>query len=201
MILVPAEKLWKSLITVSNPGKKKGRGKGLDQKRSIDLNRGQMIGQGKAAMYWPGLTGPVVKGSEIFSQRKMEKDPHFQENIIKLRETLGRKRREKLHPLERGWSGSFPLGRKFGPPDPIGDDMFENFESILLHTSYSSYMTYDLGRQRKIFVYVAVGNKNGLLGISKIKTKTFLKSGITKAKNRAVQRLMDIKRCNDRTSK
>ena len=188
MILVPAEKLWKSLITVSNPGKKKGRGKGLDQKRSIDLNRGQMIGQGKAAMYWPGLTGPVVKGSEIFSQRKMEKDPHFQENIIKLRETLGRKRREKLHPLERG-------------PDPIGDDMFENFESILLHTSYSSYMTYDLGRQRKIFIYVAVGNKNGLLGISKIKTKTFLKSGITKAKNRAVQRLMDIKRCNDRTSK
>lgn len=42
-----AEHIWKSVISVSNAGKKRGRGKGVGKRRAKNLNRGQVIGVGK----------------------------------------------------------------------------------------------------------------------------------------------------------
>jgi len=44
---VSAEQLWKGVTSVSNAGRKRGRGKGVGKKTSKDLNKGQVIGVGK----------------------------------------------------------------------------------------------------------------------------------------------------------
>ena len=46
--LVPAEKLWKGVTSVSNAGKKRGRGRAVGKKTAKNLNRGQVIGVGNA---------------------------------------------------------------------------------------------------------------------------------------------------------
>ena len=43
---MPAEDIWKGVTSVSNAGKKRGRGKGV-KGRAQNLNRGQIIGVGK----------------------------------------------------------------------------------------------------------------------------------------------------------
>ena len=45
--LVTAAELWKGVTSVSNAGKKRGRGKGVGKKTAKDLNKGQVIGVGK----------------------------------------------------------------------------------------------------------------------------------------------------------
>lgn len=71
---VPAEKLWKSVTSVSNAGAKKGRGRGGGTKRAKDLNKGQVIGSGKINMVWPGLSSPVIRGRELVQQQKLPED-------------------------------------------------------------------------------------------------------------------------------
>lgn len=46
-MLDTADHIWKSVTSVSNAGKKRGRGKGVGKKRAKNLNRGQIIGVGK----------------------------------------------------------------------------------------------------------------------------------------------------------
>ena len=46
--LVSAEKLWKGVTSVSNAGKKRGRGRAVGKKTAKNLNRGQVIGVGNA---------------------------------------------------------------------------------------------------------------------------------------------------------
>lgn len=41
-----AEDLWKGVVSVSNAGKKKGRGKRVGRKKQTDLNKGQIRGTG-----------------------------------------------------------------------------------------------------------------------------------------------------------
>lgn len=43
---MPANDLWKGVTTVSNAGKKRGRGRTISKKLIKDLNRGQIIGVG-----------------------------------------------------------------------------------------------------------------------------------------------------------
>ncbi|VVC90564.1 unnamed protein product, partial [Leptidea sinapis] len=118
---LPAEKLWKSVTSVSNAGAKKGRGRGAGRIRIRDLNRGQVIGVGKVNMLWPGLSAPVIRGRELLKQQSLPDDPERMEKLIKLRDSMTKFRRFKLSPIERGWSGTFMPGRSIGPPDPIGD--------------------------------------------------------------------------------
>nr|CAD7589181.1 unnamed protein product [Timema genevievae] len=41
---LPAEEIWKGVTSVSNAGKKRGRGKGMGKKTAKNLNKGQIIG-------------------------------------------------------------------------------------------------------------------------------------------------------------
>ena len=45
-ISVTADEIWKGIGGLSNPGRKRGRGKKGGAKRIVDLNRGQIIGEG-----------------------------------------------------------------------------------------------------------------------------------------------------------
>lgn len=44
---MPAQDLWKGITSVSNAGRKRGRGKNVSKSKIKDLNRGQVIGIGK----------------------------------------------------------------------------------------------------------------------------------------------------------
>ena len=74
---MPATQLWKGVISVSNAGKKRGRGKGAGRKVAKDLNRGQIIGFGKANIQWPGLNAPIIRGRELVQQQKLPEDPDW----------------------------------------------------------------------------------------------------------------------------
>lgn len=89
------------------------------------MNRGQIIGVGKVNMVWPGLNAPIVRGRELVEQKQLPENPEREKQIFKLRDSIQKKRRVKLHPLERGWTGGKPGGRKIGPPDPVGTGFYK----------------------------------------------------------------------------
>nr|CAG4641693.1 EOG090X0689 [Eurycercus lamellatus] len=195
---VPADKLWKGVTSVSNSGKKRGRGKGMGKKISKNLNKGQVIGVGKMNMVWPGLNSPVLQGRELIQQRKLPEDPEYQSKLSKLRDGMGQFSILKLSPLERGWSGTKMPGRSLGPPDPIGEDNFEGFDTIVLEFKTVFNMKGNLGRVRTMSAFVVTGNGNGLAGFALGKAQMG-NSALRKAKNRAGQKLMYVERYNNHT--
>lgn len=191
----PATQLWKSVTSVSNAGKRRGRGKGGIKPR--DLNRGQKLGYGKIPFVFPGLNAPVMHGEYAIQQRRLT--PEEQNNLDTAPvNTLFKTKRFKIHPLNRGWTGSQPGGRKIGPPDPIDGDIFHGFESWILVAKSSSIMTSSMGRAKRCCGMVITGNGKGLAGFAQVTGREF-KSTINTAKNRAGLRLMYIERRNEHT--
>lgn len=117
-----AEHLWKSVLTVSNAGRKRGRAANLKNKRK-DFNKGQVYGIGKKNISWPGIHAPPTISAQKIEDYILPSDPERQNKIIKAREYYEslRKKKKKLTPLERGWSGTKLHGRKIGPPEPVDD--------------------------------------------------------------------------------
>ncbi|CAH2045151.1 unnamed protein product, partial [Iphiclides podalirius] len=195
---LPAEKLWKSVTSVSNAGAKKGRGKGAGRIRIRDLNRGQVIGVGKINMLWPGLSAPVIRGRELLKQHRLPDDPERMEKLIKLRDSMTKFRRFKLSPIERGWSGAKMPGRSIGPPDPVGDEEFIGFDTKVLQLRSLLIMKGTLGRTRNYQAMVVTGNGNGLAGFGFGRAKEAL-AALRKAKNRAGKKLMHFDIYNGHT--
>ncbi|XP_011686328.1 PREDICTED: 28S ribosomal protein S5, mitochondrial-like [Wasmannia auropunctata] len=192
-----ADELWKGVTSVSNAGRRRGRAKGLARKR--DLNKGQIIGVGKIPIQFPGLNTPVFRGRELMQQQKLPLDPEREEKLAKLRQNYQTgPKRTKLSPLERGWTSVQMGGRKIGPPDPIGEDTFDGFETWILENKFVNCMTGNLGRKSKISVFVVTGNGNGLAGFALAKAPA-QRAAIKTAKNRAGQRLMYISRYKEHT--
>ena len=102
----------------------------------------------------------------------------------------------KQSPLERGWTGGSPEGRKFGPPIPRNSsgtttndfsvimikhgyyqyiilarfsENFDGFESVLLHMGGKLHMTTD-GRRSLTQVLMVTGNKNGTAGFAWVRS-------------------------------
>ncbi|XP_047537274.1 28S ribosomal protein S5, mitochondrial [Vanessa atalanta] len=195
---LPAEKLWKSVTSVSNAGAKKGRGKGAGRIRIRDLNRGQIIGTGKINMLWPGLSAPVIRGRELLKQQRLPDDPERMEKLIKLRDSMTRFRRLRLSPIERGWSGSRMPGRSIGAPDPVGDEEFTGFDTKVLQLRPLLIMKGSLGRTRNYQAMVVTGNGQGLAGFGIGKAKE-APAALRKAKNRAGKKLMNFDIYNGHT--
>ncbi|XP_014610265.1 PREDICTED: 28S ribosomal protein S5, mitochondrial [Polistes canadensis] len=192
----PAEQLWKGVTSVSNAGKRRGRARGVARRK--DLNKGQIIGEGRIPIQFPGLNVPVIHGKEILRQHKLPEDPERQEKLIKLRESMSARKRVKLSPLERGWTSYRPGGMKIGPPEPVGDDTFEGFESWVLECKLVSTMTHNLGRKSRVSAMVVTGNGNGLAGYAVAKTKE-TKHALAVAKRRAGSKVVYINRYNNHT--
>lgn len=190
---LPANHLWKSVTSVSNAGRRRGRAKGAP--RSKDLNRGKKIGWGKIPIIFPGLNAPVAQGEFILRQRFLTEQE--QQNLEVAPVHRGRQRM-KVHPLLRGWSGGHQAGRRIGPPDPVEGEAFEGFETWILSTRLLSVMSSNMGRKKCCRCMVITGNRNGLAGFSWV-TARELKSALISAKNRAGQRLIHIERYNDHT--
>ncbi|KAK9295800.1 hypothetical protein QLX08_010009 [Tetragonisca angustula] len=190
----PAAQLWKSVTSVSNAGKRRGRAKGLARTR--DLNQGQKIGHGKVGMLFPGLNAPIVQGEFTVRQRRLTEQEQ-QSSAPKI-QPLIKPKRFKIHPLRRGWSGGQPGGRTIGPPDPVDGDTFDGFESWILYAKPISVMTSTMGRSKRVRSMVITGNRKGLAGFATVTGREF-KPSLNLAKNRAGLRLMYIERYNDHT--
>ncbi|ROT76006.1 28S ribosomal protein S5, mitochondrial [Penaeus vannamei] len=195
---LPADQLWKGVTSVSNAGKKRGRGKGVGKKMAKNLNRGQMIGVGRENIVWPGLNAPILRGKELIQQQKLPQDTEREAKLIKMRDTMGVFRPLRLDPLERGWSGNKMPGRSIGPPDPIGEDSFDGFDTKVLELKTVTHMSGIFGRKRRMSMFVVTGNGNGLGGFALAKANT-MPATMRKAKNRAGQKLIYIERYNDHT--
>ncbi|CAL7949580.1 unnamed protein product [Xylocopa violacea] len=187
--------LWKGVTTVSNAGRRRGRAKGLIKMKN--LNKGQKLGCGKEAILFPGLNANVMQGNYIYEQRVLTSEEQQNIPVTPVANSVS-KRRVKVHPLMRGWSGGSPGGKKIGPPDPVDGDAFEGFETIILESNYRSRMTSVMGRSQYYYCMVITGNRNGLIGFAKA-TGTTSKSVLITAKNRAGKRLMCFERYNDHT--
>jgi len=189
---LPAEDLWKGVTSVSNAGRKRGRARGLMRKKN--LNRGQIIGIGKANIRWPGLTAPIIQGREIVHRQQLPPDPDREANLIRLRDSMSGRRFQKISSLDRGYSGSKVPGRSLGPPDPVGEDNFEGFDTKVIEFKTVCNMKGNLGRKRRMSAFVVTGNGNGLAGFATGKARDG-SAVLRKAKNRAGQKLMHIEIC------
>ncbi|XP_057657034.1 28S ribosomal protein S5, mitochondrial [Diorhabda carinulata] len=189
---LPAQDLWKGITSVSNAGKKRGRGKNVSKSKIKDLNRGQIIGVGKANIVWPGLSAPIIRGKELVEQHQLPEDPEREKKLIQIRDSMGTSKRPKLSPLERGWSGAKLPGRSIGPPDPIEEETFEGFDTKVLELKTVFNMKGNFGRKRRQSALVVTGNGKGLAGFALTKGAE-AKTALRKAKNRAAQKLMHIK--------
>jgi len=189
---VTADDLWRSATSVSNAGRKRGRAKGL--RRRVDLNKGQRLGVGRAGTVFPGLTGPAMTGKQLLD---IHQSQVAQESVRPIPE-IPKKKRLKLLPLQRGFSGTKMPGRSIGPPDPINDYVFENFDTKVLEYKMVNHMTGNLGRKMRFSALVVTGNKNGLVGYA-VSKAPMGPASLRKAKNVAGQRLQYIQLYNDHT--
>ena len=85
-----------------------------------------------------GLTSPVLDRDRKVSHIGVIEETnfqHYEEHLKEIRTTAGTRRglARKQTPLERGWTGNTPQGRKFGKPVTPNMEMdYNDFDSILI---------------------------------------------------------------------
>lgn len=118
----------------------------------------------------------AIEPIQLVEQTDEEKEKRL--NLIRDKlELRGKKRRhvrEKLWPLERGFSGSFVTGQKLGPPPPVDGMDFEGFESYCLEIKRTCHMTQIFGRVHTMSALVITGNGKGLAGYAVGKVNFYL---------------------------
>ncbi|KAF5926139.1 hypothetical protein HPG69_011265, partial [Diceros bicornis minor] len=131
-----ADELWKGALAETGAGARKGRGKRTKKKRRKDLNRGQIIGEGRHGFLWPGLNVPLMKNGA--------------------RQEWDRKGKMKVK-RERGWSGNTWGGVSLGAPDPgPNGETYDDFDTRILEVRNVFNMTAKEGRKKSVRVLVAV---------------------------------------------
>ncbi|XP_008319510.1 small ribosomal subunit protein uS5m [Cynoglossus semilaevis] len=195
-----AVELWKGVLAETGSGARKGRGKRTKRKMKRDLNRGRLMGEGRAGFLWPGLNAPVLKNGMVqpLSQRSQSEQQIVQAEMVQKREEYEKRRNTKVN-RERVWTGRSWGGLSLGPPDPgPNGETYENFDSRILEMKNVFSMTAKEGRKRSVSCLVAVGNGNGAAGFALGKGPDRI-SAQRKAKNRAIHYLYYIDRYQGRT--
>lgn len=165
-----------------------------------DLNRGQLLGEGRGGFLWPGLNTSVLKDGapKTMTRRSEAEQKEVQGDLVRQRDEWERRRKMKVK-RERGWTGRSLGGTSLGPPDigPNGET-YEDFDSRVIEVKTVFNMTANEGRKRSISCLVAVGNGNGAAGFALGKAAD-RNAALRKAKNRAMHYLYYIERYNDST--
>ncbi|XP_046342285.2 28S ribosomal protein S5, mitochondrial-like [Haliotis rufescens] len=194
-----ADELWQGVQGVSNAGKKRGRGKlRTGGRRRINLNRGQVIGEGSTAMVWPGLNTQVIQGSHLLRVQQLSANTQRMKRIQEARDKGTKRKSIKTPALKRGFTGAKFPGQSVGAPDPVGDYEFEGFDAKILEFKLVANMTGNLGKKFRSSAFVVTGNKNGLAGYALAKSSSF-DGAFRKAKNMASQRLQYVDRFQGHT--
>lgn len=158
--------LWKTITAVSKAGQKKGRRTTRQPIRP--LNKFYRIGAGPIQVKFPGLNANVESEHEIIlvdeSEENREKALSVVKDALEGKTKSKRHFREKLHPMERGFSGTQIVGQKLGPPPPVDDVNFDDFETYCLEVKRTANMTKIFGRVHTMSALVVTGNGRGLAG-------------------------------------
>ncbi|XP_051831749.1 28S ribosomal protein S5, mitochondrial isoform X1 [Antechinus flavipes] len=195
-----AEELWKGALAETGAGARKGRGKRSKKKRRKDLNRGQIIGEGRSGFLWPGLNAPVLKQGVIQGvvQRSKEEQEKIHAEMIQQRDEWDKKKKKKVK-RGRGWSGNSWGGISLGPPDPgPNGETYEDFDTRILEIRSVFNMTAKEGRKKSVRALVVVGNGKGAAGFAVGKAPDRV-NAFRKAKNRAIHYLHYVERYEDHT--
>lgn len=190
--------LWKSVLSVSSQGSKKGRG--LGKRQSKDLNIGQNIGDGKLQVRWPGLnTNIMVKNTPV----KMEiigEDEERDQKLKEVRDQMERfgKRKTSCPPHERGFTSATLKGKSIGEPTSYDDVDFSEFDTKIVDVKMVMVNKSILGKKKQCSVFVVTGNRNGVVGYGFGKGP-MSGGAIRLARIHASQRLLYINRYEDRT--
>ncbi|CAH8871041.1 unnamed protein product [Trichobilharzia szidati] len=183
--------LWEGVTGPKGGSKRRARGKRRVTRPKVDLHRGQRIGVGKAGVQWPGLNASMT--SSII--KKDDYSEAYFQRLEQLRnKSAVKKKRLKLAPLERGWTGTRLGGQSIGPPTPNHPD----FDCRVIESKVVATMTATKGRYRRFSVVVATGNGQGLCGIGKARALT-LSSAVRRAKSRASQNIISFELKEGRT--
>ncbi|XP_005293620.2 small ribosomal subunit protein uS5m isoform X1 [Chrysemys picta bellii] len=195
-----ADELWKGVLAETGAGARKGRGKRTKKKIRRDLNRGQVIGEGRSGFLWPGLNTPIMKSGVVqtIGQRDKEEQEKVQSEIIRKRDEWEKRRKTKVK-RERGWTGNSWGGISLGPPEPgPNGETYEDFDSRVIEVKHVFNMTAKEGRRRSVSALVVVGNGNGAAGFAVGKASDRM-TALRKAKNRAIHYLHYVERYQNYT--
>lgn len=200
----PAKELWKSVTMVSNQGRQRGRAKGLLKIKN--LHKGQKLGMGPARISFPGLTIPALNAEKVPAKiGEVQKDAFekYEQDLKEIRAMAGTRRglAKKQSPLERGWAGSSPQGRKFGKPLTQNPELnFDDFDSILIEYRTIIKMSGKFGRTRQLRLLMVTGNGKGTAGFSLTRSAVGRGPNIFhKGVNKAGLRLMNVDLYEGRT--
>lgn len=192
---VPAGQLWEGVTGPKGGSKKRSRGKRRVLRQKTDLHRGQRLGMGKAGIVYPGLNAPVIGRTGILTIKSGQVNEEYFKRLDQLRfKAAVKKKRAKLPPLLRGWSGTKFGGQSIGPPSP----QYPEFDCRILEMKVVSTMTATVGRYRRFSVLVVTGNGRGLCGIGKSKSVSF-RAAVRRAKTRATQNIISFELRDNRT--
>ncbi|KAG8444095.1 hypothetical protein GDO86_009326 [Hymenochirus boettgeri] len=195
-----AVELWRGVLAESGTGARKGRGKRTKKKLRKDLNRGQVIGEGKSGYLWPGLNAPLVKSGsvQIIAKRDQAQHEEMRAEIIKQRDEWEKKRKTRIK-RERGWTGNSWGGVSIGCPNPgPNGETYEDFDCRVIEVKNVFNMTAKEGRKKSVSALVVVGNGRGVAGFALGKA-TDRMVALRKAKNRAIHYLHFMERYRDHT--
>uniref|UniRef100_A0A0K0F9V6 Small ribosomal subunit protein uS5m n=1 Tax=Strongyloides venezuelensis TaxID=75913 RepID=A0A0K0F9V6_STRVS len=165
------KELWKTITSVSKSGQKKGR-RGTRQ-RIQQLDSFYKIGKSPMNIQYPMLTFSKKEGEYVEEPVFIDKlsNEELQNSINNIKVILSNKKtfrrravKEKLHPLERGFSGTQIVGQKLGSPPPMDEVNFDEFQSYCLEIKRTSNMTGVFGRVHTMSSLVFIGNGKGLAG-------------------------------------
>lgn len=152
----------------------------------MDLNKGQIVGVGKKVISLPGLNTKVYEKSGPMKIKTLGDNEGYESKLQSLRGDQQLRQKQRIHPLERGFSGTQPYGRSIGIPDELKE--FADFDCKVIQQRAKPCMVENVGRVRLVTTLVVCGNQNGLVGFAKAKSRDFKKAAST-ARMRALQRL------------
>jgi len=187
------ETLWNS---TSPTAKRTGRGKRAKVRKREDLGRGKVLGEGKDGMLWPGLNLRLDGNSDI-QQRTEEEQKAYEQQVEERKQERERMWGSRKN-VAKGWTGGHWGGVKLGPPEPVDGISYDDFESVIMDIARVSHMNNKVGRVYSVRAAVAVGNGNGLIGVSGAVAPDIV-AACRQARLKAVRRLRYIERFEDRT--
>jgi small subunit ribosomal protein S5 len=182
---------------VSNQGSKKGRGRGRGA-RSKDLNYGQRLGEGKLQVSWPGLNTNVVERERINKISVIGEDKERENRLAELRKQIGKMKRLRTPPHERGYTSASLAGKSIGPPISYDSVDFTKFDTRILEFNTMIQHKSKLGKKKTLSCFVVTGNGEGIFGFGYAKGSTSM-GAIRRAKLKASKNLLYINLYENRT--
>ncbi|EDV21737.1 28S ribosomal protein S5, mitochondrial [Trichoplax sp. H2] len=145
---------------------------------------------------WPGYNAPLEstklgKRTSLSSTEEHQEDqPSFSPRVDNYRSTLKKD-------LGRGWTGFGWGGRSLGSPAAPDGTILDEFYSTCIELRRVTNQTSG-GKRSRMRALVIVGNKNGAIGYAFGKGQD-VRTALRKAKNRAVNYLCHVDRCDGHT--